>query len=66
MEKNSIVDKNKIYAVKMTNDKSATGTAMYIAPDYCGFKGICYLNPGCLGHMIEGKLGKKPKTGFTL
>lgn len=42
MEKNNIVDKNKIYALKMTNDKSATGIAMYVDPDYHGFEGICY------------------------
>ena len=65
MEKNNIVDKNKIYALKMTNDKSAKGIAMYVDPDYHGFKGICYLNPGCRGHMIEGKLGEKTETGFT-
>ena len=65
MGKNSIVDKNKIYVVKMAGYEKALELAMYADPDYYGFKGICYFTPIDRGHMIRGKLGEKTDTGFT-
>ncbi len=63
--KNDMVDKDKIYAVKFPGDKQANSLAMNVDPNYKNFKGICFLTPFDRGHMIEGKLGRKTKTGFT-
>ena len=59
-----IVDRNKVYAVRFRENEEATDIALYAEMGYRGFEGICYLSPPERGHMIEGKLGKKTKTGF--
>lgn len=62
---NVFVDKNKIYAVKMADEKKAYSLALYVDPAFRDFKGICFYTPGERGHMIEGRLGEKTDTGFT-
>lgn len=60
-----MVNKSRIYAYRWPGEAEAIGLAMYVDPDYHGFKGICFLTPPHRGHMIEGELGKKTETGFT-
>ncbi len=64
-DKTQIVNPDKIYAIKLPGSDHACTLAMNVAPDYNGFNGICYLTPPDHPHMIEGKLGKKTKRGFT-
>lgn len=63
--KKQVVDRSKVYAIRMPRRDEATSIALYAEMGYEGFNGICYLTPPERGHMIEGKLGKKTKTGFT-
>lgn len=64
-KKQSMVDRNKIYAIRVPGAEKPIAIALYADPDYEGFKGICYLTPPLRGHMIEGKLGKETAQGFT-
>lgn len=63
--KKSWVDKNKIYAIKMTSEEKAYSLALSVVPAFRDFKGICYYTPGERGHMIKGHLGRKTDSGFT-
>lgn len=66
MAKNQgFVDRNKVYAIQLADMDRPTGIALYAEMGYEGFNGICYLTPPERGHMIEGKLGKETKRGFT-
>lgn len=65
MAAKQIVDRNKVYAIRMPGRDQATSIALYVEMSYEGFNGICYLTPPERGHMIEGKLGKRTPLGFT-
>lgn len=59
------IDKEKIYAVKMSGDEKAHSLALSVDSAFRSFQGICFYTPGERGHMIEGHLGRKTDTGFT-
>lgn len=63
-KKKGIVDRNKIYAIKIPGTEKPIAIALYADPDYEGFCGICYLTPPMRGHMIEGRVDSATERGF--
>lgn len=64
MAKKQIADKNKLYAIRRPQDKTASEIVMNVETDRAGFAGICYLTPPDRGHMIEGKVEGLTWDGF--
>lgn len=62
-DKSAWVDKDKIYAISR-NGQPTIEIVMYTDPAFRNFKGICYMTIGERGHMIEGHLEEKTRTGF--
>ena len=60
-----MIDRAKIYAVKMPDEKEALSLALYVTIATDGKKGIGFKTPGERGHFIEGTVKKESRNGFT-
>ncbi|MBR6222707.1 MAG: hypothetical protein IKQ71_04655 [Lachnospiraceae bacterium] len=60
----SVVDENKLYAIKFPGRSEPIELVMYVTTNFRNFPGICYYTAGNRGHMIEGHLGENTDRGF--
>lgn len=59
-----MIDKEKIYAVKLPDEEQALSLALYVTVTTGKPKGIAFLTPAERKHFIEGKPGKETQGGF--
>lgn len=55
----------KVYFIRYPWEEKATHIALQVDTAYKGFEGICFIEPPCRPHMIEGSIGEKTENGFT-
>lgn len=60
----AVVDRNKIYAVKLPDEEQAFSLALYVTVKTDKQEGIAFYTPGERGHFIEGKADKETQGGF--
>ena len=61
-----MLDRNKIYAVKLPEDIEEHSIAMYVRELHLGDrKGIEFIHPGNRGHFFEGRIENETQDGFT-